>query len=618
MIWAAGETDEARGSAKLTGWRSWASGTAMAVLAALIVAWVQRPGPASGALVRFAVNPPAKGVFSEPFSEPLNTSVPVPQFELSPDGSTIVFTASVDRGKPLVWVRRLAEPAAHSLAGTENAMLPFWSPDSQWIGFFSDKQLRKIPATGGSAQVVVENTSDCFGGTWGPDGTILYSNGTGGVSRVSSSGGPAMPVTVLNPSHGDVAHRWPHFLPDGRHFLYFARARFGYRGVYAGSLDGGDPKLLLKTESNAIYVAPGYLLFVDGDTLTAQRFDAGRLELIGDRIAVEAPVGLTSTSHAAVSASRTGVLAYGAAMVYAGQLTWFDRSGNPIGTLAANADYMDFRLSPDETRLAFSAIDPKTSKPDIWIADLRRGSTSRLTFGPVLNSSVIWSPDSGRLFFRSNSQGAVIELFSQSANGGGQLQTILTHQRAEAAGMRSFAYVPTDCSPDAQSILLSVPAQPTGFDIWLVPTAPNGVLKPLIEGPGDQLQGNFSPDGRLIAYASNESGRFEVYVQTFPLSDQKWQVSTAGGTEPRWRRDGREIFYLAPDRKLMSVSVAAGPSFAIPRALFQTRVLGQRSVYRTNYISTGNGQRFLMNTQMGEDSGGEITLALNWLAGLRK
>jgi hypothetical protein len=165
---------------------------------------------------------------------------------------------------------------------------------------------------------------------------------------------------------------------------------------------------------------------------------------------------------------------------------------------------------------------------------------------------------------------------------------------------------------------LSAPSPSTGFDIWLLPTAPNGPLRPLIDGPGDQLQGNFSPNGRLVAYASNESGRFEVYVQTVAPSDQKWQVSTAGGTEPRWRRDGREIYYLAPDRKLMSVAVADGPGFSIPRALFQTQVLEQSSVYRSNYVPTASGQRFLINTQTGKGSGGEINLVLNWLTGLRK
>jgi serine/threonine protein kinase len=612
---ASGETPSPQAPARPRRWRSWASWIAPAVFAtAVILVWKFRPEPISGELVRFVVTPPAKGVFSQP----VNTSVPVAQFELSPDGSAIVFAASVDGGKPLLWVRPLAEPAAHPLAGTENAMLPFWSPDSRWIGFFSEKQLKKIPANGGAVQVLVESMSDGFGGTWGPDGTILYSSGSGGLSRISSSGSSATPATVLNPSNGEVAHRWPQFLPDGHHFLYFARVTFGHRGVYAGSLDSGQPKLLLKSESNAIYVAPGYLLFVDGDTLTAQRFDVDGLKLLGDRIAVEPHVGLASTSHAAVSASRTGVLAYTGAMLNLGELTWFDRGGSRMGIVAASADYMDFRLSPDEARLAFSAIDAKTSQPDIWIADLRRGSTSRLTFGPVLNSSAIWSPDSGRLFFRSNSQGAVIELFSQSANGGGQLQPVLAYQRVQAAGLRSFAFAPTDCSPDGRSILLSAPSQSTGFDIWLVQTDPTGAFKPLIEGPGDQLQGNFSPDGRLIAYASNESGRFEVYVQTFPPSDRKWPVSTAGGTEPRWSRDGREIYYLAPDRKLMSVSVAQGPAFAIPRALFQTKLPGQGSVYRTNYIPAANGQRFLINRQTGEESGGEITVTINWLAGLRK
>jgi eukaryotic-like serine/threonine-protein kinase len=474
-------------------------------------------------------------------------SIPVPQFALSPDGSTLVFAAYADGGKPLLWLRPMAESAPRPLAGTENAFLPFWSPDSRWIAFFSGKQLKKIPAAGGAAQVLAEDITDVFGGAWGPDDTILFSSGDSGISRIPASGGSPSTVTTLNTSHGEVAHRWPQFLPDGRRFLYYARAGVDYRGVYVASLDRSAPgKLLVKTDSDAAYVSPGYLLYVDGDILLAQRFDAQRLKLTGNRSGFADRVGRTTTSHTAVSVSRNGILAHAEAIRQTGQLMWFDRRGNLNGMVGTEGDFMDFRLSPNEEMLALSAIDGKTSRPDVWISDLRRGSTTRLTFGPILNASVIWSPDNARLLYRSNREGAAIELYVQSANGAGQVQPILTHQLARSAGMRSFAHVPTDWSPDGHSILLAVPSPATGYDIWLLPATANEKPIPLIAGLGDQVQGNFSPDGHLVAYTSNESGKFETYVQTFPLSDGSGRFQRLGepsragvGTGGRftiWRR----------------------------------------------------------------------------------
>ncbi len=616
MKWAALESRGTVSAAKPSRRRLWVGLLAGVLLAgALIARWSSRPAPTSGGVIRFAISPPGTGTFSAP----PNTSVPVPQFALSPDGSAIVFAANADGGKTLLWLRSMAEPSPQPLAGTENAFLPFWSPDSRWIAFFSGKQLKKILAAGGAAQVLAEDISDVFGGAWGPDDTILFSTGDSGISRIAAFGGSPGKVTKLNTSHGEVAHRWPQFLPDGRRFLYYVRAGVDYRGVYVGSLDGSAPgKLLVKTDSDAAYVSPGYLLYLDGDVLMARPFDAQRLEFTGNQSGFAERVGRTSTSHIAVSASRNGLLAHAEAILHTGRLTWFDRSGNPTGMVGTEADFMDFRLSPNEEMLALCAIDGKTGRPDIWTADLRRGNTTRFTFGPILNSSVIWSPDNARLLFRSNREGAAIELYEQSANGGGHLRPLLTHKLAQSAGMATFAYVPTDWSPDGRSILLAAPSPATGYDIWLLPATADEKPIPLIDGPGEQIQGNFSPDGHLIAYTSNESGKFETYVQTFPLSERKWQVSTAGGTEPRWRRDGREIYYLAPDRKLMAVSVSAGPSFAVPQVLFQTRVPAQASIYRTNYVPAGDGRRFLFNSPGGDAGGTAITVTLNWIAELSK
>ncbi|MCU1330161.1 MAG: serine/threonine protein kinase [Bryobacterales bacterium] len=585
------------------------------VSAALLGRWSTRPQAAAEKLVRFTVGPPHNGAFSSP----PNTSVPIPQFALSPDGSAIVSAANVEGGKPLLWLRPMGETTPHPLEGTDNAFLPFWSPDSRWIAFFSGKQLKKIPAEGGTAQVLADDISDVFGGTWSADDTILFSSGDGGIFGTAASGGPRTPITELNTSHGEVAHRWPQFLPDGRHFLYYARAGKEYGGIYVASLDGRAPgKLVVKSESDAAYVPAGYLLFVDGDILLAQPFDARSLELTGSRSSFTQRVGRTSTSHTAISVSRSGLLAHAEAMLHTGRLTWFDRSGNRGGTVGAEADYMDFRLSPNEEMLALSAIDGKTSRPDIWTADLRRGSTTRVTFGPILNSSVIWAPDNARLLFRTNREGAAIELYQQSANGGGQVQPVLTHKLAQSAGMQSFAHVPTDWSPDGHSSLLAAPSPATGYDIWLLPALTNEKPTPIIKGPGEQIQANFSPDGHLIAYASNESGKFETYVQTFPTSERKWQLSTAGGTEPRWRRDGREIYYLSADQKLMVVSVSQGPAFAVPQVLFQAHVPAQGSVYRTNYVPADNGRRFLFAIPSEAPGDNAITVTMNWMAGVSR
>jgi len=591
----------------------WAGWAVAAILAGVLGAvWALRPGPKAGKPVRFTVSPAGKDVFSAP----PNTSVAVPQFALAPDGSAMVFVAGAAGGKSQLWLRSLADAVARPLAGTENASLPFWSPDSQWIGYFSEKQLRKIPVAGGASQTLVTEMTDAFGGAWGPGNTILFSAGAESISQVLASGGTPAPVTKLDPSIGEVAHRWPHFLPDGRHFLFYARAAREHSGLYVGSLDGTRSQMLFRTDSNAIYVPPGFLLYVEEDTLMARRFDAARLELQGDQFAVEEGVGRTTTSFSAISASATGLLAYSGGVLRPGQLTWFDRRGNPSGTVFPEAEYLDFRLSPNEQRLAFSRADEKTSSPQIWISDLDRGSTSRVTLGSATNVSVLWSPDGGRIVFRSNAEVGTSRFYLRSADGGGQGQWILSPETARAAGIRSIGYAATDWSPDGQTILFTVPSRASGYDVWMLPPSAEGKPTPLLQFPGDQAHGSFSPDGKLVAYSSNESGKFEVYVQTFPLSERKVQVSTAGGFEPRWNRDGREIYYIAPDGKLMAVSVSPGLAFGVPQALFQTQVFAP-SVFRTHYVPAGNRQRFLVNALAG-GRGPAITVAMHWMTGLRK
>jgi serine/threonine protein kinase/Tol biopolymer transport system component len=569
--------------------------------------------PSTGDPARFSVDPPEKAVFSGA----VNLTVPVPQFALSPNGRTIVFVAKAAGAEPMLWMRRIEQVTAHALSGTESAALPFWSPDSRWLGFFAKGKLEKIAATGGPVQVLADD-ADPFGGSWGADDSILFARFSDSIFRVSSAGGVVTPVTKLDTSHQERAHQWPQFLPDGRHFLFQVRGGLAeQRGIYVGSLDGTAKKLLMRSETSGVYALPGYLLYLEGDTLLGQEFDGEHLEVRGQPFTVAEQVGCSTGFNIAVSASSTGMFAYAAAILRLGRLTWFDRAGNSTGSVGPEGDYPDFRLSPNGDTLAVSLADPKLWNPDIWLTDLTRGSQSRITSGSALNASSVWSPDGTRILFRTNRNGAT-ELYEKSAGGGGNEDVVLTEETQLAAGIQSPNLVPSDWSPDGRYVIASVPDKTTGDDLWLVPFGNDRKPVKFLGAPSDQMHGNFSPDGRFVAYTSNESGRFQVYVQTFPLTDRKWQVSTDGGYEPRWRGDGREIYYLSDDRKLMAVSVGAGPSFDVPKVLFQTRVPEGVASRRTHYVPSRDGRRFLINTQTSDALPNPITVVFNWQAELKK
>ncbi len=568
-------------------------------------------GPAAGEPVRFSVNPPEKAVFSGP----PNITVPVPQFALSPDGRAIAFVAASPGADPVIWLRSIDQVTARPLPGTERAQIPFWSPDSRWIGFFAGGKLKKIPVAGGPVQVLTD-VEDAFGGAWGADDSIVFAKLSSAIFRVSSGGGTVTAVTKVDTIMN--AHRWPQFLPDGRHFLFHVQGGDPeHRGIYVGSLDGGTQKFIVRTESSAVYASPGYLLHVEGDTLLGQAFDAARLEIKGEPFTVAEHVGRSTGFNIGVSASDTGMLAYAAAILQRGRLTWFDRAGNALNSVGVEGDYSDFRLSPNGQTLAASLVDPKAWNPDIWLIDLMRGGPSRFTVGSALSAAPVWSPDGARIVFRTNRNGQT-ELYAKSAGGGGNEEVVLTYDTQHVAGIGWRNLVCTDWSPDGRYVIASSPQQATGEDLWLIPLS--GDKKPFkfLGPPSDQIHGNFSPDGRFVAYTSNESGRFQVYVQTFPLSDRKSQVSTDGGYEPRWRGDGHEIYYLSEDRKLMAVSVGAGPTFDIPKLLFQTRVPEGITSRRTHYVPSRDGQRFLVNTQSDDALPSPITVVLNWQAELKK
>jgi Tol biopolymer transport system component len=469
--------------------------------------------------------------------------------------------------------------------------------------------------SGGSVQTIASATSDPRGASWGPDDTILFGTGYGGVFRVSAGGGTPLAVSELN--SGEGSHRWPQFLPDGRHFLFTVRGPADQRGVNVGAVDGPDRRLLIRNDGNARYAPPGYLFFLDEDTLLAQSFDIERFELAGQPMPVAVRVGRNSRGDGAFSISNAATLAYAGSSLRPGRLTWLDRSGNPLGVVGPEGahDYADFRLSPNESRVAASLVDPAVSVPNIWITDLGRGGTSPFTLGPALNSAAVWSPDGQRIVFRSTRNGQT-ELYLKSAGAGGNDQPLLSMAAARTARAWSSNLAATDWSADGRYIAL-VSGSPT--DILLLPLAGDQTPVSLVRSPADQMHANFSPDGKFIAYTSNESGRYDVWAETLPLSDRRWMISTSGGYEPRWRADGREIYYLSQDRTLMAVTVSSGAApFGVPQPLFQTDVHAGVNVLRTHYVPSRDGSRFLINTRSREVAPVSITVVLNWPAALKK
>jgi len=592
-------------------WVGWIAAAIMLAAAGTFFAVREGRAPQSGDPVSFAVYPPEKAAFSPA----PNITSSVPQFALSPDGRTLAFVANNPGGPPMLWLRPLADVAARPLAGTENAQQPFWSPDSRWLGFYADGKVRKVRAAGGAVEVVAGIRTDFRGGAWGPDDTILFGSGTDPLYRVKAEGGDATPLNSVE-AYAEVT-RYPGFLPDGRHFVYLMQNAPEQSGVYASSLDGKTEKLVLHANISAVYAPGGYLLYVDGDRLMGQAFDSARLQTNGRPFLVAEHAGHNTDFRSGVSASPAGPIAYAGTISQNGRLTWFDRTGNTVGTAGPEADYTDFRLSPDEKSLAASVVDPKTGTVDIWIDDLKRDNMSRFSYGRFVSATPVWSSDGARLVYRAF-QNPIVAFYQRSAGGAGNEEPVLTLEAVRSAQIRSANLVPTDWSPDGAYIMLSVPAAATGTDLWILPLSGDRKLHKFLVTPAEELHGNFSPDGHFVAYTSNESGRFEVYVQTFPLSDRKWPVSTNGGYEPRWRADGQEIYYLSEDRKLMAVRVAAGRQFEAPVPLFRTRVAVGVNANRTHYVPSRDGKRFLVNTLSSDPSPTPIMVVLNWTADIKK
>jgi Tol biopolymer transport system component len=586
-------------SRRLPGWL--VPGLLAVVAAALLAALLTRRAAAPLPVLRVSILPPEGSAL-------MATGIRGGPVEISPDGTRLVFTARVAEGPNQLWVRSLAESSARPLAGTEGAERPFWSPDGRFVGFFSDRALRKVAAGGGPVFRLAE-ANESRGGTWNRDGVILYTpDSRGPIYRVSADGGT--PVVASNYGEKDATHRYARFLPDGRHFLYLLRHGGAGAGqnpeIRVGALDSKESKLAVSAASNAVY-ASGYLLYVREKALVAQRFDLDKLAVVGEPAVVASDVLMDERfSRGVFSASDTGILAYETGRSStASVLRWIDRTGKVLGDVGEPAEYFNgsnVGISPDGTRAAASIVDLRTGVSDIWMIDLASGTRSRFTAGTKDKFSSTWSPDGKMLAFATDHPGGPSGYDIVVRNTDGNSEKVIVSDAIENE-------VPTGFSPDGRLLLFSK-RRNLRDDLLAIPVDGGGAPKPIAATPAYETLGQVSPNGRYVAYMSDESGRFEIYATTFPDAGGRWQVSQNGGQEPRWASSGRELFFFAPDNRLMAAEVKTeSGSFEIGaiRPLFQARQMGQ--TFR--YDVARDGQRFLVNAGLKEELS-PITLVTNW------
>jgi Tol biopolymer transport system component len=568
-----------------------AFGLAVVAAAALGYAWWKR-APEPPALMRFTLTTP-----------PTLTNLGSPA--ISPNGRHVAFAATDAEGKRRIWIRSLDSVEPRVLAGTDGALRPFWSPDSRFVGYTAGGKVKKADIAGGPPQVLCDLQYGADG-SWSSQGVILVDGrGNDPIWRVPAGGGEAKVEVSGDPSKGLPGAGWPQFLPDGKHFLY---TRYGggtaVPELTVGALDSKDATPLFRTASRVEYAEPGYLLFVREQTLVAQKFDARTLKLEGEAVPVSEGLGIGDLGLASFSASRTGILVFRPGNVEQRQLVWYDRAGKETPAIEEAGDFSNPSLSADGTRLAFDRTDGNT--PNLWIRDIARGVTSRFTFEQTSAVNAQWSPDGRRIAFTATPKGPP-DLYVKDTAGTREPELLVASPEPK--------YL-SDWSPDGKYLIYSAQASDTGWDVWALPVA--GDRKPiaLAKSRFDEMFATISPNGKYLAYWSNESGRSEVYVQEFPEARSKWQVSTDGGVEPFWRRDGRELFYRNGTR-IMAVPVETGATFTAgtPSELFKGRFA--TLVSRARYRPSADGQRFLAVVTMGQDAVQPASVVVNWTAALR-
>ncbi|MEQ1761212.1 MAG: hypothetical protein ABL986_23125 [Vicinamibacterales bacterium] len=534
-------------------------------------------------------------------------------FRLSPDGHRLVFVEA-SAGQSRLWVRSLDSVTAVPLAGTDGATYPFWSPDGTGIGFFAQGKLKKIAAAGGLA-VTLCDVVNGRGGTWNRDGVILFAPDViGGIYRVADTGGT--PVAVTSASAATDNDRFPEFLPDGRKFL-FLRTAAKDAGLYGGTLSDAAVARVLPDTSNAAYVPgqdpqgrqrrDGFLIFRRDNTLMAQPFDPERLQTTGGLVPIAEQVSVAGhVGSGAFAASQDGTVAYRAGIAGGNrQLVWLDRSGKRLGPVSKPDEISGAALSPDGKTVVFTVGNTTAGVADLWLQSLESSVLSKFTFGPGANSSPVWSPDGSRIAFTAQ-RSLDDEIQQLSATGSGRPEVLLQ-------GPYNSIGV-SDWSQDGKLIAFSSRAEKTKDDLWLLPTGGDRKAVVFLQTPANERSGHFAPGGEWMAYQSDESGRYEIYVQHVPANGSKFQISGGGGTDPRWSRDGKELFYREGNQKLMTVPVKLGTTFerGQGRPLFE-------GVRVNSYQPSSDGQRFLATVPAEGDSQVPlITVVTNWQATLKK
>ena len=562
-----------------------------------------RESPPVAPSVRFQITPPANHTIG--------------MFRLSSDGRRLVFVGR--GGDNQLWVRPLDSIDAVPLAGTEGATYPFWSPDGSEIAFFAQGKLRRIAAAGGPA-VNISDAINGRGGTWNRDGVIVFAaDAFGGLSRVAAGGGtPSAVTTIAAANEGD---RFPEFLPDGHRFL-FLRTTAKDAGLYAGDLAGGAPVRLLPDVTNAAFVSGqggraggGFLFFRRDNTLMAQRFDPGRLQLTGDLIPVAEQVSVAgNVGYGAYSVSHAGAIAFLPGLRGgARQMVWLDRAGQRLGTIGKPDQISGPVLSPDETVVAFTIGDETAGDAEVWLQNLDTDVLSRFTVGSGPSASPLWSPDGTRVVFVTRTSVSDYEIRMLSANSPGGRPEVLLQGPYNSVAV-------TDWSPDRKAILFNSRSEKTRDDLWVLPMEGDRKAAVLLQTPANEGSAMFSPHGDWIVYTSDESGQSEVYVQRFPLDGSKFQISSAGGRFPRWSRDGKELFYRTLTQTIMSVPVTVSTTFqrGQARALFEARGLDSRIQSTGSFQPSADGKRFLSTMSDGDTQAQPLIVWTNWQATLEK
>jgi Tol biopolymer transport system component len=562
-------------------------GGVLATLGA-VAGWAAR-APAAAEGVAFKVDTPA--------------SRRLDAFAISPDGRQLAFVAIDKDGQERLWLRPLASADARVLAGTESAVSPFWSPDSRTVAFFTVSELKRIDIAGGAAQTICRTSGGPGGGAWSEQQVILFSvTSARGVFRVPATGGEPQAVTTLR---GDaIAHLWPTFMPDGRHFIYLSSTgRSDDSQLIWRALDSSEEHVVRPMFSKAFYSHTGHLLFRLGGPIVAQPFDPIGGTVSGTPVQVTPETMQPGTQTALAVSSSGGVLAHRAGQPTRAQLSWMDRDGKALNTVGAAANYWNPYIDLAGERIVANTTDG----PDVWLLDGARGTASRLTFDPAPDSDPIFSPDGRWVAFYSGRQPPGIYRKASSGAGADEL--------VAATGPATY---PRDWSLDGQFLLYD---SGPGGTMWGLPT--DGDRKPFPYPPGvpkgaKLTSGHFSGNAKWVAYVSDETGQPEIFVQDFPSGAAKFQVSIAGGTEPRWRRDGRELYFLAADGRIMALDVEITPTFrlGVPKPLFQTR-LNMLAPPARRYGVSADGKRFMMNVPVGTDAVPPITVVMNWAAGLK-